>query len=62
MSPSGLAAFQISDSKSILGRNWTDLWKEEDRPRVQEALEKARAGGVGSYQADGATPAGARHY
>jgi PAS domain S-box-containing protein len=62
ISPPGQAALEIRDLTGYLGRNWADLWKEEDRPRMNAALEDARAGGVGSFQGDCATVSGVRKY
>lgn len=62
MSPAGLAAMEIADLNSYLGRSWLELWKEEDRPHAEAAAMMARSGGVGSFQADGATAAGNRKH
>lgn len=59
MSPSGQAALELPNLSDRLGRPWVELWKEEDRPRVEKALAAARIGGVGSFQADCVTGSGA---
>jgi PAS domain S-box-containing protein len=62
ISPPGQAALEINDLCGYLGRHWADLWKEEDRPRLNEALESARAGNMGSFQGDCATVSGVRKH
>lgn len=62
ISPPGQAALEISDLCGYLGRHWADLWKEEDRPRLKEALEAARAGGVGCFEGDCSTVSGMRKH
>lgn len=62
MSPSGQAALEIQDLYKYLGRPWIELWKEEDRLRVESALAEARSGGVGIFQADFTTGNGSRKY
>ena len=62
ISPAGKEALEIDDLCTVLGRDWAGFWREEDRPRVQAALAAARAGGVGSFQADFVTVKGTRRY
>lgn len=62
ISPPGQAALEISDLCGYLGQQWADLWKDEDRPRLNDALEAARAGRVGSFQGDCATVSGVRKH
>lgn len=40
----GRCALEISDVKAVLGKPWPELWPEETRPLVGEALRKAQAG------------------
>ena len=60
MSPSGQALLEIGDLRSYLGRPWVELWRAEDRPKVEGGLKVARSGGVGSFQAELATGSGTR--
>ncbi len=62
MSPSGQAAMEISDLSRFLGRTWLELWKDEDRPRIEEAVAVAKRGGVGMFQADCITISDRRKY
>jgi PAS domain S-box-containing protein len=62
ISPAGQAALEISDLSGYLGQHWADLWREEDRPRLNDALEAARAGSVGSFQGDWAMASGVRKH
>ena len=40
----GRCALAISDLSEVLGRVWADLWPEQSRPVVREALKKAQTG------------------
>ena len=62
MSPNGLAALEIADSKVILGRNWIEFWKDEDRERARGAIAAARSGGIGCFQGDCTCTNGSRRY
>jgi PAS domain S-box-containing protein len=50
MSPPGQRALGIEDISSILGRRWTDFWRDGDRERASQAISEAQAGKVGSFQ------------
>ena len=59
MSRPGQRALEIEDIGPFLGRSWVDFWKPEDRQRAEAAVATAKAGGVGSFQGDCPTLAGA---
>ncbi|HWJ39299.1 MAG TPA: PAS domain-containing protein [Sphingomicrobium sp.] len=40
----GRCALEIDDLNAVLGKPWPDLWPEEARPLVDEALRKAKTG------------------
>lgn len=44
MNKNGLCAMEIDVPSSVLGRAWEDLWPEETRPMIVDALKRARAG------------------
>jgi PAS domain S-box-containing protein len=54
----GCRAMEISDSSSVLDRDWVELWSVEDRLRIRAALADAASGKIGSFQADCPTFAG----
>ncbi|HEY1766960.1 MAG TPA: ATP-binding protein [Terracidiphilus sp.] len=60
ISPPGMRAFELEDSRDILGRRWVEFWKEEDRPKAEAALGTAQEGGVGSFQGECSTSRGTR--
>jgi signal transduction histidine kinase len=49
MSPIGQKTLDIDDVGQILGKRWTDFWRQEDQPRVNAALVAARTGQVGCF-------------
>src|SRR5512142_193965 len=51
MSDSGQTLLEITDINRYLNRCWIDFWKRDDRPRVREAINAARNGGTGRFQA-----------
>jgi PAS domain S-box-containing protein len=55
ISPACKTALGADDLCTVLGREWVGFWREEDRFRVRAALDVARAGGVGCFQADSVT-------
>jgi signal transduction histidine kinase len=62
MSPPGLRALEIDNQMSLLGRRWVEFWDPAYRPRAQEAVDAARAGGVGSFTGECSTPSGLRKW
>ena len=60
MSPPGQRALEVSDAIQFLNHNWVDFWREEDKPRAQDALTAAASGGVGCFQGDACTFQGKR--
>lgn len=51
MNSGGQKLLEITDLGPLLQTSWVDFWKEEDRPRVAEAIVAAATGGVGRFQA-----------
>lgn len=51
MSEGGQRLLEIRDITCYLNKSWVAFWRPEDQPRVQEAVDAARAGGVGRFQA-----------
>lgn len=47
------------NAAAIEGRNWLDLWPEEEAPKARRALEEAKAGSVARFQAFCPAAAGA---
>jgi len=62
MNPAGVAAMEINDPSQVLGKSWIELWREEDRPRVEDAVAAAAAGSTGSFQAECDTLGGNTRY
>ncbi|MGO4526308.1 EAL domain-containing protein [Microvirga sp. 2MCAF35] len=58
ISQAGLRAMEVADFGSMEGRAWTSLWDSIAAKDASEALEKARAGGTGRFQASCATATG----
>lgn len=46
MNRNGLCAMEIDDLGSVVGRRWSDLWPEEARAAIQDALSGAASGAV----------------
>lgn len=51
MNQNGRCVMEIDDFGSVCGLLWSDLWPEESRPKLHEALEKARRGELGQFVA-----------
>ena len=47
----GLRAMEIDDIGTMRGKAWTAYWPQPARPAVQAALDAARAGGTGRFNA-----------
>lgn len=60
LSPAGQTLLEIDDMSNYLGRPWVELWRAEDRGKIEAGLKLARSGGVGSFQAELAIGSGAR--
>lgn len=58
ISPSGQAAMEIDDAR--MGQSWLGLWRDEDRPRIEEAIRRSRRGEASQFQA-GRTAASGNH-
>ena len=62
MNAPGVVAMGVTDPGQLLGKNWIELWREEDRPRVRAAVNAAAGGSTGSFQAECETFAGTTRY
>jgi PAS domain S-box-containing protein len=51
MSPHGMKAMEVDDLSLCQKADWRTFWKEADRPAVEAAIDKALAGGTGSFHA-----------
>ncbi len=58
MSEGGQRLLEIQDINRYLNNSWISFWQPEDQPRVREAVEAARAGGMGRFHAFCRTEAG----
>ncbi|MBL6459500.1 PAS domain S-box protein [Belnapia sp. T6] len=50
MNGPGLCATEIDDFAAVRGQEWTSIWPEEERGKVQTALTEARAGRIGRFR------------
>jgi len=62
MNAAGVMAMGVTDPGQVLGKNWIELWREEDRPHVRAAFNAAAGGLTGSFQAECETFAGTTRY
>lgn len=51
MNQNGRCVMEIDDFNNVCGLAWPDLWPEEARPKLHDALEKARRGELGHFVA-----------
>lgn len=51
MNRNGRCAMEIDDFALVAGRNWWDLWPEESRHLIMEAIERAKAGETHRFEA-----------
>jgi PAS domain S-box-containing protein len=58
MSAAGQQLLEIQDITRYLNRSWVDLWSPDDQPRIRTAIQSARQGGTGHFQAYCASEAG----
>lgn len=58
----GQRMMEIVDFDAIRGKPWSNVWPEEVRPDLADALTAARAGGVGRFSALCPTARGARKW
>lgn len=47
----GLRLLEAENENVVIGRSWVTFWRQEDRPRVQAAVDAACSGQVSSFQA-----------
>ena len=53
-----LEALGVESTEQLLHRRWVDLWSDKDRTVVEEAVARAKAGGMGAFQRPFRTTAG----
>jgi len=53
-----LEALGVESTDQLLNKRWVDLWSDKDRAVVEEAVARAKAGGMGGFQRSFRTPAG----
>jgi PAS domain S-box-containing protein len=58
MNQNGRCVMEIDDFNSVCGTAWPDLWPEDARPKLYEALEQARRGELGHFVASCPTAKG----
>lgn len=58
MSENGQRAMEIDDFAKVSGQEWRDLWPEQTRPQVDEAVARAKAGEIFRFQGFCPTAAG----
>ena len=51
MNANGLCAMEIDDHTAIYGRRWSDLWPQENRQTVNDALAQAQSGDPVRFEA-----------
>jgi PAS domain S-box-containing protein len=51
INPPCLCLMEAEDSAAFLGREWGELWPEESRPLVRQAMAEASLGGTNRFQA-----------
>ncbi|MBU0782830.1 MAG: PAS domain S-box protein [Gammaproteobacteria bacterium] len=51
MTARGCKIMEVDNFCAIEGANWLAFWNEKDQPKVQEALDCAKAGQLGRFQA-----------
>jgi signal transduction histidine kinase len=51
MSSGGQQLLEIDNIQPYLNTCWIDFWHPEDRPKINEAMAAAKAGGIGKFQA-----------
>ncbi len=63
MSEGGQRVMEVSDFNAIQGCLWPDFWRGETNLLAREAVETAKAGGIGRFQGEAETMAGnMRHW
>ncbi|WP_315788062.1 PAS domain S-box protein [Fischerella sp. JS2] len=50
MNPGGQKLLGANDIASLIGHSWVKFWQKADQRAAQEALNTAKAGGVGTFQ------------
>jgi PAS domain S-box-containing protein len=51
MNPGGVQLMEMDDCNQFLNQEWLSFWREDERSLAQAALETAKAGGVGYFEA-----------
>ncbi|WP_295513803.1 PAS domain-containing sensor histidine kinase [uncultured Pseudomonas sp.] len=62
MNPGGLVVMEIDDFLPFQGRQWAELWPEEQRHAVLASIEAARHGGIGRFTGLAPTAKGTRRW
>jgi PAS domain S-box-containing protein len=62
MSAGGQRLLEIRDIGRHLHHSWVDFWTPEDRPRIREAINLAREGQTGHFQAYCPSESGTPHW
>ena len=62
MNGPGLRIMEIEDYQIVRGRSWDELWPEESRDKVRQAVETARTGGLARFAAFCPTAKGTRKW
>ncbi|MBI3889639.1 PAS domain-containing protein [Candidatus Saccharibacteria bacterium] len=48
--PNGLKVMEIDDEKSVIGKDWLNLWETEMKQKAQDALAIARTGKLARFE------------
>lgn len=48
--PNGLKVMEIDDEKSVIGKDWLNLWETEMKHKAQDALAIARTGKLARFE------------
>jgi PAS domain S-box-containing protein len=62
MSPKGQELLGIDDLHPYLNTSWIELWGDEGREMARDAISRAKAGKIGSFQSFGQTMRGERKW
>ena len=59
MNANGLCLMEIDNFESVRGKGWSDLWPQDSRPMIENAIREATGGGVSRFTAACPTAKGA---
>lgn len=54
----GLERLGVASPEELLHRRWVELWPEKDRDVIEQAIDRAKAGAIGTFHRPCRTPAG----